>query len=132
MTKAIVNDYAEKNNIFINNFNLPKTKALCIEIGNKYYIGIDEKQFNNSQEATTALIHEIGHCESGALYNTNTSALQRAKCEYQADKWAITHFIDRDVLFDRLRQNISLWEIAEEIGVTEHFLQKAVEFYFIR
>jgi hypothetical protein len=128
MTKAI-EEYTKQHNIFIDDFEM-KTKALCVEIDNEYHIAIDEKQFETISELNTAKLHEIGHCESGALYNVNSSPLIKSKCEYQADKWAITHFIRKNILIHYLKQNCPLWEIAEDMGITEPFLIKAINYYF--
>jgi hypothetical protein len=128
MTRTI-DEYIKANNIFIDNFEM-NTKALCVEIDNEYHIAIDERQFKTTSELNTAKLHEIGHCQSGALYNVNSSPLVRSKCEYQADKWAITHFIKKNRLIYYLKQNCPLWEIADNLGVTEPFLIKAINYYF--
>ena len=128
MTEQI-NEYT-KHNIFIDNIRLNNQKALCVEIDNNYHIAIDQKQFDSESEYNTALYHEIGHCATGTLYNFNSPQLYKDKCEYQADKWAITHLFDKKELLSYFKQNYQKWEIAEVYGVTEAFLNKALNYYW--
>ena len=128
MTKQI-EEYTKQHNIFIDNIRM-KTKALCVEVDNEYHIAVDEKQFESASELNTAKLHEIGHCESGYLYNADSTQLYKDKCEYQADKWAITHFLNKGELLSYFKQNYQKWEIAEVYGITEEFLNKAINYFW--
>lgn len=60
-------EFAEQLNIKILSFNLPNCESLSICDGDDYYIGIDDKQIDNSANERVHIAHELGHCETGAF-----------------------------------------------------------------
>ncbi|MBQ9531135.1 MAG: ImmA/IrrE family metallo-endopeptidase [Eubacterium sp.] len=130
MTDRIVNEIALKNNIGIIDYPFEKIKACSIENGNRYFIGINEKNFNNEAEKNTAKAHELGHCMTGALYCESSPLFTQEKCEYRANRWAIRKLIPKKTLIEYLKKGYQMWDIAEELEVTEEFLWMAYHHYF--
>ncbi|MBQ9228742.1 MAG: ImmA/IrrE family metallo-endopeptidase [Eubacterium sp.] len=130
MTRQIVNDMAESNNISIINYPFKNIKACSIEHDRQLYIGINEKLLETTAERTTATIHELGHCMTGALYSADTPLYLQARCERRANVWAIKHFVPKETLQCYLRECYRMDEIAELLGVTEEFLWQAYYYYF--
>ncbi|MBR7060119.1 MAG: ImmA/IrrE family metallo-endopeptidase [Eubacterium sp.] len=130
MTEKIVNDIAINNSITIIDYPFESLQACCLESDNKYYIGINEKSFENNAQKNTAKAHELGHCMTGALYCPSAPLFTQEKCEYRANRWAIRKLIPKKKLLDYLKKGYQLWEIAEELDVTEEFLQMAYRHYF--
>jgi hypothetical protein len=130
MTNQIVNEIAFKNNICVIDFPFENFKACSIENENKYYIGINEALFETQAQKNTAKLHELGHCMTGALYSESSPLFTQEKCEYKANRWAIRHFIPKQLLIDYLKKGYQMWEIAEEMEITEEFLWQAYYHYF--
>ena len=130
MTEKIVNTIAANNNIGIVDYPFESLKACSIMDENNYYIGINEKRFENTSQRNTAKVHELGHCMTGALYCKHSPLFTQEKCEYKANRWAIRQFIPKQVLIDYLKKGYQMYEIAEEIELTEEFLWQAYYHYF--
>lgn len=133
MTKDYLYNYADKENINISYTNeLKKSNSLYMKIDNEDYIlldnnldGIDEKM---------ALAEEIAHYEVGVTpslpcSNDYYNMLIRSKNEFKAFKWMANEFIPKDKLRLFLRQNMSKFEIAEELGITVEFVEKTYNLY---
>ena len=75
------------------------------------------------------LAHELGHCETGAFYNEYSKFDIRAKHERRANKWAIKKLIPEDELKEACTFCYNRYELAEHFGVTEDFMQKALDYY---
>ena len=81
-------------------------------------------------EEKVKLAHELGHCETGSFYNRWAMLDVRQKHENRADKWAIRKLVPESDLDRALRDgHTELWDLAEQFGVTEDFMQKAVWYY---
>ncbi len=130
MTEKIVNEIALKNNIAVIDYPFEKIKACSIENGNRYYIGINENSFENKAQITTAKAHELGHCMTGALYCESSPLFTQEKCEYRANRWAIRKFVPKKTLIEYFKKGYQMWEIAEEMELTEEFLWMAYYHYF--
>ncbi len=130
MTNQIVNEIAEKNNIAIIEYPFESFKACSLENNDKYYIGINKKSFLNEAEINTAKAHELGHCMTGALYCEHSPLFTQEKCEYRANRWAIRKLVPKSLLIDYFKKGYQMWEIAEEIDLTEEFLWQAYYHYF--
>ena len=130
MTEKIVNEIAKKNNIALIDYPFKDLKACSIENNNKYYIGINEKLFDTLAQRNTAKAHELGHCMTGALYCAASPLFTQEKCEYKANRWAIRKFVPKQTLIDYFKKGYQMWEIAEEMELTEEFLWQAYYHYF--
>jgi hypothetical protein len=130
MTEKIVNEIAKKNNIAMIDYPFKDLKACSVESGNKYYIGINEKLFETRAGRNTAKVHELGHCMTGALYCSHSPLFTQEKCEAKANRWAIRKFVPKQTLIDYFKKGYQMWEIAEEMELTEEFLWQAYYHYF--
>lgn len=83
----------DKEKIDISNFKWANTKARIFEINNKYYIGLDIDQINNSIEEKEILAEELGHYYTGSLYNSSMPFETISRCENRANKWAYSVLI---------------------------------------
>ncbi len=123
-------EFAEQLNIKILSFNLPNCESLSICDGDDYYIGIDDKQIDNSANERVHIAHELGHCETGAFYNEFSPVDTTRKCEEVAERWAIRKLIDKNKFLDMLELGYDIWELAEYFNVTEDYIKKAYKLYF--
>ena len=121
-------EFAEQLNIKILSFNLPNCESLSICDGNDYYIGIDDKQIDNSANERVHIAHELGHCETGAFYNEFSPVDTTRKCEEVAERWAIRKLIDKNKFLDMLELGYDIWELAEYFNVTEDYIKKAYKY----
>lgn len=113
-------DEIERNNIEVYLGSMPAAKSASANIGNDYYIALDEQ----------SLAHEAGHCITGSFYNLYAPLDRRSKHERRADKWAVKKLIPKAELEAQLRQGLEPYELAEFFNVTEEFIHKALDFYF--
>lgn len=132
MTELDLLKYAEQHDITVIGYRLPMDKSVSVQIDKKCFIGIDTNKDMTSAERATCLSHELGHCETGALYYTFAPLAIRSRAEERANRWAIKKTIPRDELDELLKKELPIWEIAEMFNVTESFLNKAIEFYYER
>ena len=69
-TLSDIYELADKKGIRVCSFTLPKTGALSVMDGEgNCFIGLDDSKRYSQCEEKTMLIHELGHCETGAFYN---------------------------------------------------------------
>lgn len=122
--------YADRNNIVVEHFKIPKNKSLSVRIHNKDFIAIDESAMTNSAEERTHLAHELGHCLTGTFYEIASPLQIRGKAEKKAESWAIKKCVPKSGFIKLLKDGYEVWEIAEYFGVTEDFVKKAYEYYF--
>lgn len=123
-------DEIERNNIEVYLGSMPAAKSASANIGNDYYIALDEQSLESTAEARCRLAHEAGHCITGSFYNLYAPLDRRSKHERRADKWAVKKLIPKAELEVQLRQGLEPYELAEYFNVTEEFIHKALEFYF--
>ena len=118
----------EQDGIEVISYPLPHCKSVALQ--KEKVVGIDREQLEDSAEEYTILIHEKGHFDSGAFYTEDAPCLLRGQAETRADRAAIRQYIPEQELLDCLRKGIcSRWELAEHFGVTEPFMEKAIDYY---
>ena len=130
VTDEMWNDEIERNNIEVYLGSMPAAKSASANIGDDYYIALDEQSLESTAEARCRLAHEAGHCITGSFYNLYAPLDRRSKHERRADKWAVKKLIPKAELEAQLRQGLEPYELAEYFNVTEEFIHKALEFYF--
>lgn len=123
-------EYAESKNITVDFRSIPKNKSFSVRMDFGDFIVIDEKAMENSAEERTLAAHEIGHCETNAFYDYNSSLMLRSKAEEQATRWAVKKLINKNEMAALLRQGYEKWDLAEYFNVTEDFIEKAYRLYF--
>lgn len=123
-------DYAEKQNIEI--INLTTRKVQCMSMMDEdgdCGIGINPFLLSCELDEKVKLAHELGHCETGAFYNQYSRFDIRSKHEHTADKWAINKLVPKDELKEACKSCTNRWELSQYFGVTEDFMQKAMDYY---
>ena len=114
---------AERNNIEVFYGYFPSCKGLAAEGFIAIDFGLSE------QQETVCLAHELGHCMTGSFYRMSDPDIDRRRAERKADKWAIKKLVPVRELKRALQHGYQMYEIAEQMGVTEEFLRKAWEYY---
>lgn len=127
-------DYANKNCIDIIDYPFNELKGLFYTHDNKDYIFLNYKLFKNSIDEKITLAEECGHYSVGAIpiniYNNDYSnKIINSKNEFKAFKWALDKLIPYDKFKSFLGQDLTKYEVANELEVTEEFLEKAYNYY---
>ena len=74
--------------------------------------------------------HELGHCMTGSFYNLYSPFDLRSRHEFRANKWAIKKLIPFSALIRAGKEGCrERHEFAEYFGVSESFIQKAVDYH---
>ncbi len=129
MTLTNLYDIAEIDAIRIYSYDLDENESMSLFQDGNYYIAIDPLMLRSEVDEKVKLAHELGHCITGALYNEYSSLDIRAKHERRADKWAIKKLVPKNELEAACKFCTNRWELSEYFGVTEDFMQKAIDFY---
>lgn len=122
-------DIAERHNITVDRFGLPKCGSVSVWHNNRLFIALDSG-INTRAEERVCLAHELGHCETLSFYNIYSPADIRAKHENHANRWAIQRLIPENRYRRALRNGYTyIHSLAEYFDVTDEFMTKAVEYY---
>ena len=122
---------AQEQNIDVLTFPMPENESVSVMLPDgRCFIGMDKSVRENSAEENVHMAHEIGHCVTGAFYNSYSPVDIRQKHEHKADKWAIRQLIPQDKLTEAVEAGITEpWDLAELFDVTVQFMMKAIYFY---
>lgn len=119
--------YADEHGIDLYYYPMRQATAMSFPDGT---VAIDVDKIETSAEEATILAHEIGHIATGYFYNISTPLLTRSFCEGKAHRWAIKKLLPASKLQEVIEQGIqTTWELAEHFGVTEQFVQEAIQYY---
>ena len=131
MDIAALYTLAEQANIEVLTFPMGANGSMSVMTdAGACYIGMDESVLDGSTQERVHLIHELGHCITGSFYNRYAAIDHRQRHENRADKWAIQRLIPPDKLDEAIAEGCTeIWELAEQFGVTEAFMRKAVCYY---
>ena len=110
-------------------FPMPESESMSLPIGNKSVVGLDDSKPRRTCEECVHLGHELGHCVYGGFYNRHTPYDVIEQHEYRADAWFIQNFIKEADLRLMLKDGYSTAEMAEELGVTEKYIKKALHYW---
>lgn len=129
--KDQLEQYAHEREIEICDVRFREVRSMAMEYRGAYSIAMDSCQLTEEKEQNAALLHELGHIETGTLHPIS-SYDSPGKGEYKAWKWAILRALPEE----RLRRVIAdcggrLWEAAEELDVTEQMIKRAMEHYHV-
>lgn len=133
MTDEDLYDYADEENINVSYCtNLETSHGLYLKVDDEDYIILDNKL--DGIDEKMVLAEEIAHYEVGVtptlpFQSDHYNMLIRSKNEFKAFKWMANKFIPKDQLKSYLMQNMSKYEIADEIGVSVEFVEKAYKLY---
>ena len=122
-------EHADNSGVIIECYDFTYSPSVSILDEDVCYIGINPFMLQSEAEEKVKLAHELGHCETGAFYNRYALCDIREKHERKADKWAIKKLIPEDELKQALKFCRNRFELAEFFGVTEDFMQKALDYY---
>lgn len=124
--------YAEVSDIPVISFSMPLSESMSVLYGGSYYVGIDPMKLRSETEEKEKLAHELGHCATGAFYNKYAACDIRERHERKADLWAIKMLVPQDELIKALNNCFctNRFELAEHFGVSEDFMQMALDYYF--
>lgn len=129
MTLTSLYTLAQANDIQIFSFDMNACESMSLLKSGNCYIAIDPFKIKNISDEKVKLAHELGHCETGAFYNQYAVCDIRERHERRADKWAIKKLVPEDELKEACKWCANLWELSEHFGVTEDFMQKALDYY---
>lgn len=129
MNLTTLYDIAALDNIPVFSFDMNKCESISLLHEGNCYIAIDPFKIESTADEKVKLAHELGHCETGAFYNVYAVCDIRAKHERRADKWAIKKLVPEDELKEACKYYVNRWELAQHFGVTEDFMQKALDYY---
>ena len=121
---------ADNQGITVDFADMPTVQSACITIGGKKFIAMDKGVRYGSAEEKVKLAHEIGHCENEGFYFLGEQDEARKSKEKRADLWAILNLVplkELELAVKSGKEDISL--LAEHFGVTEAFMQKALQYY---
>ena len=128
ITNDELHAFAELRGHNVGYANLPKCKALVVEL-DKYYIGLDNKLRGSSEKA--ALAHELGHCETGTLYYDGIPRHCKNKFERIACAWSYRKLVPPNEIQKALNKGIlEPWELAEHFDVPITFMKNALDYYY--
>jgi hypothetical protein len=91
-------------------------------------IALNENLCREPAEVTSALLHEDGHCATGAFFGAAASRFTRLRCEYKADRYVARERITVEMV-DIAHKDKGLdevWEFAEYFGVTEEYMGRVL------
>lgn len=120
---------AEDHGIEVASFRLPESGSLALERDGRQYIGMDDSHRYPAGEEAAHLGHELGHCLYGGFYSEKTARDTIMRHEIRADKWYIENAIPRAELQKLLAKGYDAWEIADKMGTTEAYIEKACAYY---
>lgn len=120
----------EEENIVVMPCKVPNVKGVAIQVDGKQGIFLNYDEFENSDEEFCVTTHEYGHCMTGSLYGFDADQTTKQKCEYKADRRAITAFLPIERLKEAINYGCQMsYEFAEYLGLPEKFVIKAYEHY---
>ena len=108
----------------------PFRRTACVAVAGPEgcYIGIDPRQLRSRADERVKLAHELGHCETGAVYGRNCE--NRSRQEERANRWAIERLLPLSQIRKAVRLgDRTVSELAERFCVTEEFVEEALRYY---
>lgn len=120
-------EIAQMHDIIVDDCQLPNNKSVAIDTDSFKAIGLDIQLdiFNKA----VRLAHELGHCLYGGFYNRYSKCDIIEKAEFRANLWAIKIVLPYQKLREELKKGYTVYDIAEDIGVTEEFVMFAYNYY---
>lgn len=95
------------------------------------FVAIDPMKLQSETEEKEKLSHELGHCATGAFYNRYAACDICERHERRANIWSIKKLIPKDELLKALDDCFctNRFELAEHFGVSEDFMQMALDYH---
>lgn len=111
-------------------WNHPLLDALTLEMNGIYDIFINPDKNNTIANFQTKLIHEWGHCSTGATHHVNSPFELIEQNEYRANKAAFERFLPWAEIKKAVSAGLTeYWELADYFNLNEDFIRQAVHYY---
>lgn len=130
-------DFAISRGYNIVHTDLTATRSISVQHGDKCTIGIDRNL--TETEEKEAVMHEIGHCETGTFYSPDADAITKAKCEHKATRWAYERLVPYNELLSLYHSyvfnrdtSMELWDLAEHFDVSCETMAKVLRSFYDR
>ena len=120
-----------KENIETYHVKLGKQNAVAVEAGGKHFIGIDKRKTSSIAEEAILIAHEGEHIRKNLLYDKDAPQSEIDRIEHRVWRSVVKEYLPRKELARAMRRNGGrMWEVAEDIGYPEWFIDIAYHFYF--
>lgn len=120
----------QREGILVFEYSQNDSKAVTIRNASGYGIFIDTDHIETAAEELSILVHEYGHCATGATHAVCSPLDLIEKHEYKADKWAAHYLLPPDKLKEAMEEGYTeAWELAERLDVTEDFVRRTAYIY---
>ncbi len=120
----------EEHGVRVYSRDNPLCKAVTVEVGGVYGVFVNDDNFATDSSLSTRLMHEAGHCATGATHHIWSSADTVGRNERKADRYAIRHFLPLGEIRKAVRSGITeYWQLAEYFGVDERFVRKGIYYW---
>ena len=130
MTLTKLCSIAENENILLATNTSSSKISTIINIENVWLIDTNPTKISTENQEKQCLAHELGHYFTGAVYNETTTPIQRARCEYRANKWTVNVLVPARALRKALESGITeVWDLAEYFDVSEETIHRAFYLY---
>lgn len=111
-------------------FPMQQSLSAAVDLGGKYFVGIDPAVLASPALERVCLAHELGHCQTGSTYNFYSPLDIRAKHERRANDWAVRLLVPKAELEAAIKNGYrDIPSLAEYFSVTEDFMKKVIEYY---
>lgn len=122
--------YAHDHDIQIIKAGVANHVALSCRYGGKAYIFLDTKRLQTEPEMIQALSHEIAHIETDSFSSSSDQFVPIGQMEQRTWKRVIEQYLPRYTLEAVMAScDGRVWEVAEELGVPESLVRRAVNYY---
>lgn len=123
-------EYAVEHDIYIHPHAVAGSLAIAFSARDESAVAIDYAKIETRAEQAVILVHEMGHIEADALNSARSPYDTEGRNERRAWKWAIRELLPVERLTEAVRSAQGrLWEVAEDLGVTQEFVERAIEYY---
>lgn len=120
----------EEENIKIYPYPIGEPKALTLEMQGKYAVFVDERGFSTIHDLNGALVHELGHCVTGATHHVCSPFNLVAKNEERANRWAFENYVPFEQLNEAVLAGLRTpWQLADWFQLPQPFIEGAVHYY---
>lgn len=125
--------YAHDRGIQIHPYPAAGAFAMAFEVADQPAVVIDMDGIEDPAEQAVVIAHEIGHIETGTLRDDDVGFTPTSKDEYQAEQWAIQKMLPEGRLeVAMVKCQGHIWEMAEELDLSEPFVKKAIKYYGLK
>lgn len=132
--EEILADIEQDDDIMFFETKSKKQPAKSMRMGQDCAIFFNESAFETDADRFTGLVHEDGHCISGAFYGVNTPFETKERCEQRAWRRGIQKYLPFDDLMDAFEacktvDGVILDDLAKYLSMPTDFVTRAIELY---